>query len=83
MLLKSSIKDEAAAFFNDNFISVAIDMEAGEGPELANKWGLEVFPTLYVFDANGKMVLVTEGFVNARDLISFGEEAVARKNKKP
>jgi thioredoxin 1 len=84
VLKKTTFKDKrAAAFFNENFINVAINMEEGEGPELANLWSLQVFPTLYVFDSDGKMVLVSEGFVNARDLITFGKEAMVKKSKKP
>jgi thioredoxin 1 len=82
LLKRTTFKDKkAAAFYNDNFISVAIDMETGEGPELANKWGLQVFPTLYVFDADGNMILVSEGYVNARDLILFGKAAQKKSSK--
>lgn len=76
----TSFKDKkVAAFFNKNFINLAIDMEKGEGPALADQWGVEVFPTLYIFDAKGNLVLATEGFMNANQLINFAKKAVAIK----
>src|ERR1700743_3741914 len=67
--------DKAAAFYNANFVNVAIDMEKGRGPELAQKWQLRAYPTLIIFDSKGKPVLGTVGFINANELIRFGREA--------
>ncbi|WP_183565794.1 thioredoxin family protein [Mucilaginibacter sp. SP1R1] len=65
-----------AAFYNSNFINVAIDMEKGQGPALAAQWGLRAYPTLIVFDAKGKPVYGTVGFIKANDLIKFGVQAL-------
>ncbi|HEY8780781.1 MAG TPA: thioredoxin domain-containing protein [Mucilaginibacter sp.] len=67
---------KAAAFFNSNFVNVAIDMEKGEGPGLAAQWGIRAYPTLIIFNPNGKPVLGTVGFLNADDLIRFGKQAL-------
>src|ERR1700744_3276632 len=32
---------KAAEFFNANFVNVAIDMEKGDGPGLAEQWGIQ------------------------------------------
>jgi thioredoxin 1 len=66
----------AAAFYNSNFINVAIDMEKGQGPALAAQWGLRAYPTLIIFDAKGKPVYGTVGFIKADDLIKFGVQAL-------
>ena len=70
--------DKAAAFYNSNFINVAIDMEKGRGPELARQWQLRAYPTLIIFDSKGKPVLGTVGFIKAEELIRFGREALKK-----
>ncbi|WP_158638284.1 thioredoxin family protein [Panacibacter ginsenosidivorans] len=81
MLKKNTFTDEAAGkFFNDNFINVSVDGEQGVGPELARKYGIEGYPSLIVTDANGNIVLQTEGYVDPSYLISFAKEALKRKS---
>ena len=69
---------KAADFFNANFINVSIDMEKGDGPTLAQQWGIQAYPTLIIFDPNGKVVLGTVGFIGAGDLIRFGKKALGK-----
>ena len=77
MLKATTFKNnKVAAFYNSNFINVAIDMEKGQGPALAAQWGLRVYPTLIIFNAKGKPVYGTEGFIKADDLIKFGVQAL-------
>ena len=79
-LLKNTTfkNSKVAAFFNDNFINVAIDMEKGDGPDLARQWGIQAYPTLIVFDANGKPVTGTVGYMGANDLLKFGKMALSK-----
>jgi thioredoxin 1 len=67
---------KAADFYNANFINVSIDMEKGEGPDLSVAWGIQAYPTLIIFDRNGKAVLGTMGYMDADDLIRFGKQAL-------
>lgn len=77
MLKATTFKNnKVAAFYNSNFINVAMDMEKGQGPALAAQWGLRVYPTLIIFNAKGKPVYGTEGFIKADDLIKFGVQAL-------
>jgi thioredoxin 1 len=69
---------KAAEFYNNNFVNVSIDMEKGQGPLLAARWGLKAVPTLIIFDSQGKPVLGTEGFMKADDLIRFGKQALSK-----
>jgi len=79
MLKATTFKnDKAAAFYNQNFVNVALDMEKGNNPQLAQAWGMRAYPTLIIFDSKGKIVLNTVGFITAKDLIRFGEEALRR-----
>lgn len=78
-LKATTFKDsKAAAFFNKHFINVAIDMEKGQGPELALKWGLEAYPALFIFDSKGKLISTREGFIDANELIEFGQQAISK-----
>jgi len=80
MLKATTFKNKnAAAFYNQNFINLALDMEKGNHPQLAQQWGMRAYPTLIIFDSKGKIVLNTVGFIGAKDLLRFGEEALRRK----
>jgi thioredoxin 1 len=69
---------KAADFYNTNFINVSIDMEKGEGPSLAAQWGIQAYPTLIIFNSDGKPVLGTVGYINASELIRFGKQALSK-----
>lgn len=77
MLKATTFKNnKVAEFYNSNFVNVAIDMEKGDGPQLAVQWGLRAYPTLIIFDAKGNPVYGTVGFIKADDLIKFGVKAL-------
>ncbi|QJD95376.1 DUF255 domain-containing protein [Mucilaginibacter robiniae] len=77
MLKATTFKNnKAAAFFNQNFINVSIDMEKGLGPQLAQQWQIQAYPTLIIFNAQGKPVLGTVGYLGAQDLMRFGQQAL-------
>jgi thiol:disulfide interchange protein len=75
---KTFTDNKAAAFYNSNFINVAIDMEKGQGPQLARQWQLRAYPTLIIFDPKGKPVLGSVGYIGADDLIRFGKQALKK-----
>ncbi len=54
MLTRQTFPDKAVGdFFNTHFVSIQIDMENGEGVELAKRWGVDAYPTMIVLDADG------------------------------
>ncbi|MDP9080046.1 MAG: thioredoxin family protein [Bacteroidota bacterium] len=69
---------KAAEFYNKNFVNVSIDMEKGQGPQLARQWQLTAYPTLIIFDPKGKPVLGSVGYIGASDLIKFGQQALKK-----
>lgn len=65
-------KKEAGDFFNEHYINIAIDMEKGDGPALAQKFYVDAYPTLIIADKSGNIVTYTKGYMNAGQLIEFG-----------
>jgi thioredoxin-related protein len=49
-------KQEVGDFYNTNFVSVEIDMEKGEGIELAKTWSVRAYPSLIFFNSKGELV---------------------------
>ena len=66
-------------FYNKHFINVAIDMEKGEGPVLAEKFGVEAYPTLVFVKADGKFLGKTTGFHNVDQFLELGQKAITLK----
>jgi thiol:disulfide interchange protein len=79
-LRKTTFKDaKASAYFNKNFINFSIDVEKGEGVQLAKTWQVEGLPTLLIVDENGKVLANHTGFVDGSGLLQFAQEATDSK----
>ncbi len=79
MLKRNTFPDKAAGeFFNKNFINVAIDMEKGDGPSVAEKYRVNAYPTLIITDAAGNLVTFTEGYIGPGQLIEFGKHGLSK-----
>lgn len=68
--------EEVGAFYNLNFINVTIDGEKGEGAELAKKFGVQAYPSLFFIDQNGKLVSGTNGYHTPNQLIRLGKKVL-------
>jgi thioredoxin-related protein len=64
-----------AAYYNANFINVKMDMEAGEGPALSDKFAITAYPTFLFIDATGKVVHKSMGAMEAPDFVQLGKDA--------
>ncbi len=83
LLKTTTFKDQATAdFFNQHFINLSIDMEKGEGPDLAAKWAVDSYPTLIIFNSDGSPVLSSVGYLNAKELLRFGKQALEKSRNK-
>ena len=80
LLKKKTFPDkEAGEFFNANYINVAIDMEKGDGPTVAQLYNVNAYPTLIIADGDGNMVTYTKGYIDAKQLIEFGKHGLSKK----
>lgn len=62
-------------YYNANFVNAKLDMEKGEGLEIAKKYGVKAFPTYLFIDGNGNEVHRTLGYVEEKAFIKFGQDA--------
>ncbi|AZA84651.1 thiol:disulfide interchange protein [Chryseobacterium lactis] len=62
-------------YYNAHFINAKIDMEKGEGIELAKKYNVKAFPTYLFIDGNGEAIHRTLGYVEEKDFIEFAKDA--------
>ena len=82
MLKNKTFPDEkVGAFFNQHFVSIAVDMEKGEGPLLARHFEVSAYPTLIITDPQGNLITEARGFMPPRDLLAFGKYGVQKAGK--
>lgn len=63
-------------FFNENFISVKMDMEKPQGVALGSKYNVFVYPTLLFVDGYGSLIHRVAGYQDVNSLIDEGKVAV-------
>lgn len=61
---------EVGDFINPRFVSMKLDMENGEGPELNKTFKVKAYPTFLILDSSGCEISRFEGFMQAGDLIT-------------
>ena len=67
-----------AEFYNKNFVNARIDMEKGEGRDIAAQYGIRSYPTLLFLNGEGEVVGKELGYLNTEDFLALGT-----KNNKP
>ncbi len=66
-------------YFNENFINARIDMEKGEGKQLALQYEVSTFPHYLFINSLGELVHRGYGYLEAERLVALGQEAVKKK----
>ncbi len=61
---------EVGDVFNKHFINLKIDMEKGEGRELARQFHIAAYPTFLLIDSDGEIVHKAVGGMGKEDFIS-------------
>jgi thioredoxin-related protein len=64
------------AVYNENFVSYQIDVEKGEGIEMAKKYGVRTFPTYIFFNMNGEPFCASSKVMPADNLIDVSNKAL-------
>jgi thioredoxin-related protein len=72
---------EVGDFYNKNFVSAKIDMEKGEGVDLARKYQVNLYPTLLFIDGDGEIVHRTAGFMAPKEFLDLGKTALAPEKR--
>lgn len=74
-------RDDVGDFYNDAFVNVKVDMEKGEGPQLAKKYKIRAYPTLLFIDSNGEVVMKVTGGRKPGQFIKMGRSALKKFDK--
>ncbi len=76
-MAKNVFTDEsAAAYYNQQFINVKLDMEKGEGIDFGEKYKVNAYPTLLFLNAEGEVVHLALGSRSIGQFIQLGENAL-------
>jgi thiol-disulfide isomerase/thioredoxin len=68
--------EQVAGFYNTNFVNVKMDMEKGEGLDLAQKFAVMAYPTLLFIDPVDQSVAHrTAGFLPVDAFVQLGKDA--------
>ncbi len=68
-------------FYNKNFVNTHIDMEKGEGPQIAQRYQIRSYPTLLILNSDGEVIQKTMGYTEEKEFLEFGKQASDPKNK--
>lgn len=77
-LMSKKVFTEGAVgeLYNDAFINLKIDMEKGEGPNLAREYEVRAYPTLLFVDGSGTLVHRSAGYHDKEKFIELGSIAM-------
>lgn len=67
---------EVGTFFNKNFINAKIDMEKGEGIDLAKKYEVQAYPTYLFVSSDGELVHRAVGSMQADAFIKIASNSL-------
>lgn len=67
--------DTVADYYNANFINAKMDMEKGEGLEIAKQYQVACYPNLLFIDGDGNLVHRVAGSMSASSFVDLGKTA--------
>jgi len=71
---------EVGAVYNERYINAKIDMEKGEGPALAQRYGVMAYPTYLFVDGNGDIVHKGIGYIPGQKFLELADVASGEEN---
>lgn len=63
------------SYYNASFINAHFDMEKGEGPALAQKYGIRSYPSFLFLNGDGEVVMKNYGYMGEEDFLTIAKEA--------
>lgn len=69
-------KPNVGTYYNENFISLKLDMEAEEGKQFAAEYKVKAFPTLLYFSPEGEVLHRVAGYKDAESFVQVGKTAL-------
>ena len=69
-------QESVGEFYNANFINSKIDMEKGEGIELAKKYNVRAYPTYLFINGDGEVIHRVTSYYDAPEFIEVGKDAI-------
>jgi len=70
------LNDTVGQFYNEHFINVSIDMEKGQGIDIAKRYNIRCYPTYLFIDGSGNLLHRTSGGQSTSKFISIGKTAL-------
>ena len=70
---------EAGEYFNKKFVNIKIDMEKGEGINLARQFKIQGYPTFIILNSNGKELGRIVGGAEIKQFIQKVEGVLVKK----
>ena len=70
---------EAGDYFNKKFVNIKIDMEKGEGINLARQFKIQGYPTFIILNSNGKELGRIVGGAEIKQFIQKVESVLGKK----
>lgn len=72
-----------AAYYNTHFVCIDQDIEKGDGPQLAEKFNISVFPTFVFMDSTGEVLYQITGEYQPASFIEQGENSFITEMQLP
>lgn len=70
---------QTADLLNRNFINYKVDVERGNGPDLAVLYGVHVYPTLLFLDQDGRVLARKDGAAYQSEIKGLVQKALAAR----
>ncbi len=76
MSAETFVDKKVGDFFNKHFVNYKLDMEKGEGPDFAGKYGVNAYPTMLFLNPKGDEVHRILGFRASEPFLQEGLKAI-------
>lgn len=67
-------QEECGRYFNPRYVSLSMDMDEGDGPEVRRKYDVGIYPTFLIINPDGSLFVKDIGAVTRNSDISFVEK---------